>query len=642
MDALVSRSASSPPGHRTSVLWKTFSKVLAILLAIACAGFAPNTAAAQAADTDGGPGKWGPPTPGGAQPGGQAALYEQQIRGARQGQEYWVPFPETRQQPGFDIRTWVPTKETGVAFDGWDRSRNELLDAKGSRYAYLLDPKNAKWSTAEKGLQNEAVRQLRAASGTNATVRWHFAEKAAQQHMNQFLAENGVKSNFTAPQKPPVFSAPGSPADPLGNARQGGTVPRIPRPGGVDFSNLQLRYLSAADIGGSPCVKYSFKNGVAPNEKDLAAAQEASDAFFVWLELDPSQFWVNLNPNQPDRIMDPALAKTDVGRVLLEADLELKRTMTAAMNPNTRTGREFWERIVHGPDKDYCFWMRYWVTPDPASVSASGQELYILDAPLKVQTEAWQDGTSNACPGQSEARRTYNEAAVRDLLMPTMQKAVNEDREYADLRRVYLSRVAAEWYRQVSATQDTVFTNLIGQGIVGPWVSREDWDPMNTFNEYKSLVGASQADIRIDGVNFRFNYGGVDFSSAPSTPMPQQQFQTEHPDLPKTVEKSVDDPTIDREDPTQVWLGGTSVADPEGSEEPPPTTTPPPTGSPTASTPPPTNPPATTPGGSASKPKDEDLAQTGAPVGLWFLAGLALCIMGAVLLTLYRRRRNVT
>jgi hypothetical protein len=629
MDALVRQPTARSTGGDRTALRKALLKVLAFVLAIACIGLSAPSAAAQGADTDGGPGKWGPPTPGGAKPGSQAALYEQQIRGARQGQEYWVPFPETRQQPGFDIRTWTPTKETGVAFDGWDRSKNELLDAKGGRYAYLLDPKNAHWSTAEKGLKDEAIRQLRAVSGTNATVRWHFAEPGAQRHMNQFLAQNGIGSTTTPPQKPPILSPPGgSTANPNGQARQGGAAINA-RPGGVDFSTLQLRYLSASAEEG---IKYSFQNDVGPNGSDLESAREASDAFFVWLELDPSQFWVNLNPNEPDRIMDPVLAKTDAGRVLLEADLELKKSMAEAMDPDTQRGREFWTRIVNGPDDDICFWMRNWITPNPASVTTSGGDLYILDAPLKVESEAWQDG-SNACPGQTEERRKYNEAAIREIVLPEMERSVNEDPEYADLRRVYLSRVAAEWYRQIGVTKDTTFKELIGQGIVGPWVSREEWSPRTVFDEYVSLVNATEGELTIDGVNYTFTYGGVDFGAAPSTPMPPEQFQAEHPTMPQTVERSVEDPTLDREDATKIWLGGTSTVDEEEAPQPPTSTPQPP-----PSTPAPTNPGTPPADDDSASPPTEDLAQTGASVGPWLLGGLALCIMGAVALTLSRRR----
>jgi hypothetical protein len=68
------------------------------------------------------------------------------------------------------------------------------------------------------------------------------------------------------------------------------------RPGGIDFTTLELRYV-AVD-GGQ--VSYSFNAQNAADEihsyGGLAAGQLSSDALFTWLALPESSFWVNLNP----------------------------------------------------------------------------------------------------------------------------------------------------------------------------------------------------------------------------------------------------------------------------------------------------------------------------------------------------------
>ncbi|WP_169732411.1 Tox-REase-5 domain-containing protein [Haloglycomyces albus] len=510
--------------------------------------------------------------PGGAKPNTQAWYYEQQIKGDRPGKAYWVPYPETREKPGFDLRKWVPSRLPdgsfdGVAFDGWDRQKKELLDAKGARYAYLLDEKNAKWSKAADQLKDEAKRQQSAAKGTGASIRWHFAETAAEQRMKRSLKAFGVKTSFTEPKHPSLFSAPGSPSDKSGKSRQTGAAPRA-KSGGIDFSTLQLQYLSESNTDEGSGVSYSFKNSIGPNGSDLESARLASDAFFVWLELDPSRFWVNLHPDQPDRIIDPELARTDVGKILLEADVELKRSMIAAMDPETDTGYEFWERIFTGPDDDTCFWVRNWISPEPASVRVSGDELHILDAPLKVET-ATQDDIDDVCPGQTKERQEYNEAAINELILPEVEEMVNNDPEYADLRRVYLSRVAAEWYKDLSAEQDTHFGELIGEEIIGPWESREPWDPMDSFNEMLELLDSAEGSIVIDGVTYHFTHGGVDFSQSPSTRMSEQRFNDDHPNLPETVQNSLNEPTVDADDDDWIWLGGHSiVADAPEAEDP--------------------------------------------------------------------------
>ncbi|QUQ68306.1 Tox-REase-5 domain-containing protein [Kutzneria sp. CA-103260] len=639
-------SLTRPAGPDQLARWAITRKILACVIAVAIALLSVPGALAWAASnpvngsTDGGPGIWRPAKNGGPRPGTQSWDYEQQIKGGDPGLDYWVPLPETRQKPGFDIHTWDPidapgATSDGVKFDGYDSATSELIEAKGPTYAWLLDPKNAGWSKSKDGIIQQAQRQLAAASETNTPIRWEFAEADAQRQLSADFARMGVKSVFTPPAKPDLFDAPGSPADPDGNAVQGGAAEE--EPGGIDFSTLQLHYLSATTApDGSVGLKYSFQNTPGLVTGDASSAREASDAFFVWLSLDPSQFWVNLNPHQPDTIIDPALARTDVGKVLLESDLQLKKSITDLMDPNTKLGNEFWQKIYHGPDNDHCFWIRNWIVPQPAAVRPSGTDLYILDAPLEVRSENWHDG-SNACPGQTQQRADYNEQVIHDLLLPAVQQKVNTAPEFAELRKVYLSRIAAEWYRQLSTTQNTQYKSVIGSGIVGPWASRTAWDPKDVFNQYVKLVNGTHSVITVDGVTYRIVYGGVDFSKAPQTPVSQQEFQQKWPQLPQTVDRSISKPTLDSSGKS-IWFGGTSLV---AQVQPgPPSTTPPP---PSSTTGPPNSTPPATSTGSGPAPQGSGLANTGVSVLVPTIAGVVLCMMGVALVVLMRRRaRNRT
>ena len=53
--------------------------------------------------------------------------------------------------------------------------------------------------------------------------------------------------------------------------------------------------------------------------------REAYDYFLTGLALPNDVFWVNLRPDEPNRIIDPLLEKTALGKVMLEADLQLKK-----------------------------------------------------------------------------------------------------------------------------------------------------------------------------------------------------------------------------------------------------------------------------------------------------------------------------
>ena len=116
------------------------------------------------------------------------------------------------------------------------------------------------------------------------------------------------------------------------------------------------------------------------------AAKRSSDAFFAWLTLPPSSFWVNLKPNEANSIIDPQFARTDAGHVMLDADFRLKQSVARYTNPDTPTGAEFWAgstAVRRRQAQAYmCVAFRVWIDAAPATVRESADELHILDAPL--------------------------------------------------------------------------------------------------------------------------------------------------------------------------------------------------------------------------------------------------------------------
>ncbi|MFB8182801.1 hypothetical protein ACFC8N_43830 [Streptomyces sp. NPDC055966] len=336
-------------------------------------------------------------------------------------------------------------------------------------------------------------------------------------------------------------------------------------PGGIDFSQLELRYL--ADSGpGAGGLRYAFRAPSATSRggtalTGLGHATQASDSFFTWLELDPSTFWVNLNPNEPDRIVDARLGRTDAGRVLLQADLTLKKTTGKLIHPDTSLGAEFW-RSLSGD----CMSFRTWIVPAPATVYTKGDELYILKSPLNVQMETQylkQHGGSAAvsCPRQSQSVQDHNEALFRRLILPKVVEAVNTAPEYADLRRVYLSRVAAEWYRDLSLRTNTTYSAMIDKGDIDAYATHEDWKPIDTFNAYvrsytKGEFKVTHRTREGDTIYTRtYVYGGVDFSRVPFTSVSDAQLKASSPSLTRNVSRSIEAPVTDT-GKGQVWLGG--------------------------------------------------------------------------------------
>lgn len=337
------------------------------------------------------------------------------------------------------------------------------------------------------------------------------------------------------------------------------------RPGGIDFTTLELRYMAEDGSG----VKYAFNAQNAPDGVHsfggLAAAHLSSDALFAWLELPASSFWVNLNPDQPDKIIDPQLGRTDAGRVLLQSDLQMKKTVAKLLDPATPLGTQFWNQLQSKDENLPCMQWRNWIVPAPASVRENGGELFILDAPLQVKSAPASFSTPVGglpCPSQPEAITKHNQQVIEQLILPEVEKAVNTAPEYEDLRRVYLARVTAEWLKQFSAVKPNAYTPLIGKGDISRWPARTPWNPRDVFDKMlKSLrdgeftytvtrtVGGRQ-------VTQTAIVGGVDFSSSPRESLPAQTFAQKFPALPRTVQHARSQP-VALADPKgdRTWLG---------------------------------------------------------------------------------------
>jgi hypothetical protein len=333
--------------------------------------------------------------------------------------------------------------------------------------------------------------------------------------------------------------------------------------GGVDFSTLQLRYVSDSYQGHA--AQFAFKADATPEDQPSyggkQAAKLASDSFFVWLELPVDAFTVNLNPDEPERIIDSQFGRTDAGRVLLQADLQMKKTTAQLIDPDTPLGRQFWDSLHGGENK--CLSSRSWIVPGTATVHDDGNELYILDAPLTVKTES--DYLSSTGAGDTSCAKNadseYNQEIYRSTILPLIQKKVNEAPEYADLRRVYFSRVAAQWYRDRARTKHTAYSDLVDKGNISRWVTREKWTPKDTYDlyvksykegEFHRTYTTTQGDTVLTET---YIFGGVDFSTINENHLGGGAFAGQQPGLPQAV-TNAQIGAVPGDGGKNVWLGG--------------------------------------------------------------------------------------
>jgi Xanthomonas XOO_2897-like deaminase/Domain of unknown function DUF11 len=391
--------------------------------------------------------------------------------------------------------------------------------------------------------------------------------RASRQRGNAQMRQVLSEWEYRNKQVNQTLRVPGAkpPSGPLTDAL---ARPGAPRPGGIDFSSLELRYVSDGGPKGGG-ISYSLAGRPTDGPSDPAAGIEAakrsSNAFFAWLTLPPSSFWVNLKPHEADTIIDPQFAKTDAGHVMLDADFRLKRILWPNTHPDTPTGAEFWRRIdaLYGNDRlksNICASFRVWIEAAPATVRESAGELHILDAPLAVKMEAIAPppGEENRCGTDDPVPQTAKVQVFNDVVAPAMSQTVNTSPEFAELRRVYLSRVAAEWAR-ARADRSTPLGQLIDSGKVDQWAANPPWNPMDIFNQYlhayRNPDYSYTRTVEQGGQTYTLTFvmGGVDFSRTPRQNVSNKDFRARWPERAKEARKAVQAPSTGADG--QVWLG---------------------------------------------------------------------------------------
>jgi uncharacterized repeat protein (TIGR01451 family) len=140
-----------------------------------------------------------------------------------------------------------------------------------------------------------------------------------------------------------------------------------------------------------------------------------------------------------------------------------------------------------------------------------------------------------------------------------VEQAINTEPQYAALRRVYLSRVAAEWFRRRSAQHETAVSRIVDSGVIDPWALNPPYDPQPVFDEMvRSLTQGEfvvQREKQTGDVTWIrvYSYGGVNFSMAPRRNVGAREFKASYPKLARQVKRARRERAAVG---NEVWLGG--------------------------------------------------------------------------------------
>ncbi|VAX37668.1 hypothetical protein MNBD_UNCLBAC01-1660 [hydrothermal vent metagenome] len=194
-------------------------------------------------------------------------------------------------------------------------------------------------------------------------------------------------------------------------------------------------------------------------------SQKLIKYFLAALTIPESDMWVNLSPHEKDRIIPEQFGQTEMGRDLLAQDYMLKQLTASLMYPENEFGEKFWINIYQKAMDLYGTteipvntFNKVWVVPQQAVVYEQGTSAFVISSHLKVMLEKdyvalekeLSDGSYEVGNMKRKSVEEINDLSskvVRDILLPEIEREVNEGETFAKLRQIYNAMVLATWYK---------------------------------------------------------------------------------------------------------------------------------------------------------------------------------------------------
>lgn len=273
------------------------------------------------------------------------------------------------------------------------------------------------------------------------------------------------------------------------------------------FRPLHLRYFSYDLLNNN--FKLLLDKGDQKEIEGLKleeATKTQLDYFLVGVTLPNDVFWVNLRPDAEDQIINNFLAQTDVGKIMLEADLQLKKDTASFTSPQSPEGKEYWDKLYKKAEELFGYenitiptLTRPWIVPNEIVVRETKDSAYIYIATLKVMLE--QDHLKNSKvydfkDSRLAALNEYSSELIRELIIPKLTKEVNSSKRYAALRQVYYSLIMSRWFKSRFQGKSGAYPALIDKKDLKGLASNESWTKTTYFNEYKKSFEQGEYNIK--------------------------------------------------------------------------------------------------------------------------------------------------
>ncbi|MCR4337534.1 MAG: hypothetical protein NUV91_06995, partial [Candidatus Omnitrophica bacterium] len=182
-------------------------------------------------------------------------------------------------------------------------------------------------------------------------------------------------------------------------------------------------------------------------------SQKLIKYFLAALTVPEKEMWVNLSPDDPDRIISKNFGQTEMGRDLLAQDYILKQLTASLMDPEKEWGKIFWQKIYQQARARFGTtripvntFHKVWIIPDTAGVYVKDNHVFVVENHLKVLLEDEYLKASSKNSTNSKQQMTTD--IVREIILPAIEREVNEGEHFVQLRQIYNAVILATWYKR--------------------------------------------------------------------------------------------------------------------------------------------------------------------------------------------------
>ncbi len=209
-----------------------------------------------------------------------------------------------------------------------------------------------------------------------------------------------------------------------------------------------------------------------------AESEKLIKYFLASLTVKEDDQWVNLSPCEKDRMIPQNLGKTELGRDMLAQDYILKQLTASLIYPEEELGKEFWAKVYEKAQAQFGSidvpvdtFNKVWITADKARVLERNNTAYVVGAHLKVMLESdyeamsrQKDMAKSPAPaggmaalskepsplwgGNGRGAQELTKQVMREVIIPQIEKEVNEGKNFSQLRQIFYAMILSTWYKR--------------------------------------------------------------------------------------------------------------------------------------------------------------------------------------------------